>query len=302
MYNKKIRKPSNPYSPLWAMYWAQNPTEHRGVGADGVNDGDGEPGDGEAGGEGAGEAGGEGEGKPSEGEGKPSEGEGNKGPTDEEAKLLKEVMSKKQLMKEQQAKIDELSVELKRFDGVDLEQVQKLLEEQEAAKTKELEKKGEWDKLKAQMVEQQKQEKEQLQNQIDELKNQLSGKSSVISDLTVGHSFDSSTFVDGRTNLTASKARIIYGNHFEIEDGAIIGYDKPAGSADRTMLVNGDGEPLKFDAAIEKIVDADPDRDHILKAKAKPGSDSRPSKGKPADSKPTLHGQSKIAAALSSGS
>lgn len=37
--NKKILKPLDPYSPLWAKYWSQNPKLHRGVGAEAAAEG-----------------------------------------------------------------------------------------------------------------------------------------------------------------------------------------------------------------------------------------------------------------------
>lgn len=37
--NQKIQRPTDDYSPNWNSYWAQNPNEARGVGADGANQG-----------------------------------------------------------------------------------------------------------------------------------------------------------------------------------------------------------------------------------------------------------------------
>jgi hypothetical protein len=51
-------------------------------------------------------------------------------------------------------------------------------------------------------------------------------------------------------------------------------YDKPAGAKDRAPLVDAKGDPLPFDAAIAKLVDADEDRDSMKKSKMKPGSGS----------------------------
>ena len=86
------------------------------------------------------------------------EAEKAKGPTDAEAKLLKEVMEKKEALKKVNAEKAELAEKLARFDGVDLEAVKQLLAEKQERENAELERKGEWDRLKAQMAEQHKKE------------------------------------------------------------------------------------------------------------------------------------------------
>lgn len=290
---KQLLRPQNPYDPAWALYWEQNPNLRRGVGADGVNDDDPKPSEDDP-------KPAEDDPKPGADDPKPSEDDKSGKPTDGEAKLLKEVMDKKQKLKATSEELDGVKKELDKFKGIDLEQVKALLASQEEAKTQELEKKGEWDKLKAQMVDQHNATIQELKDALTEANGKTEKLGSKINDLTVGHSFDASSFINEDLHLTSSKARIIYGSHFSVEDGKVVAYDKPASSSERTMLVDGDGNALPFNAAIKKIVDADPDRDHVVKSKAKPGSDSKPKdKGKPAA--PELKGASKIAAALGAG-
>lgn len=74
--------------------------------------------------------------------------------------------------------------------------------------------------------------------------------------------------------MPVSKVRALYGTHFEFNDGQIVAYDKPAGAAERTMLVDGKGDPLSFEESIKKIIDADADRDQLIKSKTKPGAGS----------------------------
>ncbi|HHJ4449796.1 TPA: hypothetical protein ACQJMR_005500, partial [Raoultella ornithinolytica] len=76
--------------------------------------------------------------------------------------------------------------------------------------------------------------------------------------------------------MTPAKARVIYGSHFEIgEDGQVVGYDKPAGAKDRAVLVDGQGNPLAFESAIERILRADPEADALLRSEAKQGAHSK---------------------------
>lgn len=212
---------------------------------------------------------------------------------EDKAKLLKESMTRKD-------KIKELEAQLKKFEGVDLDQVQKLLKEAEDAETAKLEQKGQWEKLKEQMLTKHTEEVETLKARIEELESTASGKDGVIEKLTVGHAFDSSSFIQDEMTLTPSKARVVYGSHFDIIDGKVVAFDKPRGSDGRTQLIDGSGEALDFNQALKQIVDADPDRDTLIRSKVKPGSDSKgktPAGAKP-NTKETLHGKDRIAAGL----
>lgn len=291
---KKVLRPVDPYDvSAWALFWEQNPNTHRGVGSDGVNDDVGDNGD-----KGNNE---QDPTKASAGEKQPeNKDSGDNKPSDAEAKLIKEVMDKKAKLKSTSEELDKIKGQLKQFEGIDLEQIKTLLAAQQAAKDKELEDKHEWDALKTQMVTQHNAALQELKDALDAEKGNTTKLGGTINDLTIGHSFDSSNFISEDLHLTSSKARIIYGSHFAMEGGKIIAYDKPTSDSSRTMLVDGQGEPLTFDAAIRKIIDADPDRDHVVKSKIKPGSDSKPKdKGKP--NAPELKGASKIEAALSAG-
>lgn len=234
-------------------------------------------------------------------------------PSDAEAKLLREVMEKKEaLTKAKQAATEaenraaELASKLAAFDGIDLEQVKGLLKERQERETAELEKKGEWDRLKQQMAEQHRKEiealKAELSNPVTELSEKLTKREREIHELTIGRSFSESNFIRDSLTLTPSKARVIYGAHFELQDGKVVAYDKPAGATDRTPLVDGNGDALAFDKAIEKLVELDPDRDNLLKSKirAGAGSENDPSTRKQ-DKKVELKGRDRIQAALANG-
>ena len=232
---------------------------------------------------------------------------GDPAPTisDAEAKLLKEVMEKKNKLKAAEAKAAELEANLKRFEGIDPDAVRTLLQAQKDEETKKLEAKGEFDRVKTQMVEEHSRETAALKQLITNAQNDSTLLRAQIAELTVGNAFGSSPFIRDELALTVNKTRQVYGSHFEFADGQIVGYDKPVGAKDRTVLVDGKGDPLNFDLALKKIVDADPDREQLLRSRAKPGAGSNTSstgrtKGVEGAGD-SLVGRGKIAAALSKG-
>lgn len=221
-------------------------------------------------------------------------------PSDEEAKLLKEVMKRKESEKALQTELEKQTAALKQFEGIDPAAVRKLLDDQKAADTKALEDKGEWDRLKVRMGEEHTTEKTKLQDQITALQEQLGQRDGRINDMTVGTSFTGSEFIAKELTLTPGKARVIYGSHFELNDeGAIVGYDKPKGASNRTALVDSLGNPVAFDAALRKIVEADAESEHLLKSGVKPGAQSTTKPAKTGKEEPgSVSGMDKIAAGL----
>ena len=227
---------------------------------------------------------------------------GEKGakPTDKEAELLKEVMAKKDTIKDLEAR-------LKAFDGIDPAKIREMLDQQAAADAKRieaeqkaLEKAGEFDKVKKQIIEAHETEKKTLTTQIEELNKQLSGLGSTIDELTIGSEFKSSEFLK-KTFLTKSTARLKYGAHFSRdEQGRVVGYDKPAGVSGRAMFVDGKGDPLPFDAVLEKLVEADPEKEEILRADVRPGagSDTTATRKNANNGESKVTGRDRIAAAL----
>ena len=269
-----------------------------GAGAGAGAGGEGASGDGKADGSGGGSDEGAGDGSGEGGDG----GDGKKKPTDAEAKLLKEVMDKKTALRKTQAELDEVKARLKDFEGLDAAEIRALLDEKKALETRKLEEKGEWDRLKAQMAEENKKAVDAVNAQLAAEKNRGDALARQVAELTVGGAFSSSAFIKDELTLPPSKARALYGSHFEYdaEKIAVVAYDKAAGAAERTLLVDAQGEPLPFEAALKKLIDADPDRDQITKSKVKVGTGSRTTeKGKaPAQTFEQPKGIDRIAAAL----
>lgn len=252
--------------------------------------------DGTAGGSGGDDKGGN---KDSEGDdGKGGEGSKSGKPTDAEAALLKEVMDKKNKLKETSDQLEQVKAKLKDWEGLDAADVKKLLKEQKDLAARKLEEKGEWDALKKQMNDQHATELAGKDALIAETNGKLTGLQQQIADLTVGNAFGNSKFIAEQMALPITKARILFGSHFEYVDGQVVGFDKPAGAKSRTQLVDAKGEPLSFEAAIQKLVESDSDRDQLMKSKLRNGAGSRTEKeGKPPKTS-DLVGRDRISAGL----
>lgn len=230
--------------------------------------------------------------------------DGNTGPSDAEAKLLKEVMEKKTKLKEVEGQLSAASAIVKQLEELGgLDAIKALVTEKKDAETKKLEDKGEWDRLKAQMNDEHGKTIKGVQDQLAASQAETESLRGVIAELTVGNAFATSGFIKEDLTMPVSKVRVLYGSHFEFKDGQVVAYDKPAGASERTMLVDGKGDPMNFEAALKKIVDTDPDRDQLLKSKMKPGAGSKTTgKGDaPASKLEQPSGLDKISGALAKG-
>jgi hypothetical protein len=228
-------------------------------------------------------------------------------PTDAEAALLKDVMKQKAATKKAQDEATAAKTALAEFDGLDPAELKALkaasIEAATAAalaETKEAEKRGEYDRILNQVRTDAKAREDALSAANATTRDELAVANKRIDDLVIGSSFAGSKFLSDTTMLTGDKARKLYGDHFEIEDGQMVAYDKGRGETDRTPLVDSSGTKLGFEAAIEKILKADPDFERMASSTLKLGSGSRQgTTDKTVDpKKPALVGAAAIAAAL----
>jgi hypothetical protein len=258
-----------------------------------AGDGSGGAGDGAGGAGGAGAAGTDDKGGQGSGVDDKS---GKKGPSDEEARLLKENMKRKEELRKAGEDKAALEAKLKQFDGIDPDAIRKLLDEQKTAESKQLEAKGDWERLKARMAEEHTREVGTIKQQLEALQAQLAKSNGTINDLSIGSKFGQSQFISEEMTLTPAKARVIYGDHFDLVDGEVVGYDKPRGSANRTAIVDGYGNAVAFDAAMAKIVESDSEKDHLLKSKIKSGagSESKKSSGSQQQQSKSTEGMSSL--------
>lgn len=194
---------------------------------------------------------------------------------DQKSTLLKETMSRKDLLKQYGDITPQRAKELLEAENKAQQEAEKARKEKELAAQKELESRGEFEAVKKQIVDQHKQETKVLQDKISALESQVAHLQGSIVEKSIGENFANSKFIKNEVLLTPNKAKAIYGSYFEInDDGKVVGYDKPKGVANRSPLVNSNGEPLGFEDAINKIISADPEVDSLLRSKAKIGSGS----------------------------
>ena len=189
--------------------------------------------------------------------------------------------------------------ELLKFDGIDLEEVKALLNSKKDSENKKLEDQGQWDLLKKQMAEENLKLVKVHADKSIELQSLADAQQQTINKLTLGHSFNTSNFINNELTLSSEKTRIIYGSHFELDGDKIVAYDKPKGSQDRVQLVDASGDSLSFEESMRKIVEADPDKDRLIKVKTKTGSNSSTTGNKvDLTNKTELKGMDRISKAL----
>jgi hypothetical protein len=192
---------------------------------------------------------------------------------------------------------DQADATAARFKGIDPEAARKALEAAAALEEKALIEKGEFDRVRQTIVDAADARAAELEAQIAALNGKVAEKDKTLDNLTVGQNFTTSAFIAEKLVLTPSKTRALYGSHFQLEDGVTVAYDKPAGSPGRTKYLDAKGLPLGFEAAIEKIIAADPEAEYMMKSTMKPGAKSK-TDDKSADEKPATTGVNKILAGL----
>ena len=290
-------EPTDPYdTAAWLKFYEENPGHRRSVGAAGNNEGDDTGGDDDGAGDGNNDDG------AGDGNNGDDTGDGDHKPSDKEAELLKDMMKHKDARK---AAEDELNGLKKKFEGIDPDEYKKFVEEQreakEAAKKAEEQRlldAGEFDKVKEQMNEQHAAAIEALKAEDAKKDDIIAGLNKTIEELTVGSEFSGSEFIGKETIYTSTDARALYGSYFDVEDGKAVGYDKPRGAEGRAPIVDASGNPASFDVAMKRIIEARPDKDHLLVSDMKPGGKSGPSSKDLKQDKTPASARDKIASGL----
>lgn len=275
-----VSKPNDPYDvAAWDKFYAAHPGIHRSVGAAGDDNGEGGEGEGAGNGgennEGAGGNAGEG------GEGKAPTAEELlatiKKLEDEKASLLKDTMKNKGAKKTVEAELGTVKDKLKElFGDTPLEDVKALVENQRKAEEENLRKSGEFDKLTARMAEEHTKTLAKVNGEhgakVKELTGQLDAANAEIRRLLVTNSFAGSSYLAEELTLTPAKAEKLYGDHFKVEEHD--GRRQVVAYVDGKPLANAEGKFIGFEEAFKEIVSLDPEKDVIIKSKAKPGAGS----------------------------
>ena len=216
--------------------------------------------------------------------------------SEDAAKLLKEVMALKAKLKEKDSAVKAIE---EKYSGIDLEAAREALKAAEEAEHKELERKGEYERLLAKQKEKADALIEAERTRAKEIEEKLQAAMKAVDELSLGNAFAHSKFIQEKLALTPNKTRALYAQHFEVEDGKLVAYDKPKGAADRTPLISATGEALSFDEAIAEIINADPDKEYLLKTESRAGAGSKGTTVKTGLEKKTYSDPiSKIAAGL----
>lgn len=234
-----------------------------------------------------------------------------KGEQDQKAELLKETMKKKaakeaaeQSATENATKLETVMGQLTELFGADvgLDKLAEAIKSKKTAEDEALRKAGDFDGLKARLIDEHKKQVQSLEGkssqEIGTLKKELDSASAEIRRLLVSNSFASSTFIKDELNLTPGKAERLFGENFKVvaTDGkrsvaAFLG-DKP--------LTDAEGKAKSFDEALREIIDADEEKETLFKPKAArgagSGNDNQGARGAP---KEPLRGVAAITAGLS---
>lgn len=238
---------------------------------------------------------------------KSAEGEEGSKLSDKEAELLKDVMKHKTRAKQLEQSFEQANSELAKIKAtlgdMSLEDLNSVLKERKDKEIADLEQRGEYSRIVEQMREENTKVVDQIVNEKKQIEEKLQGAMTQIEELTIGRKFLESKFIADDILLPQSIARREFGPHFDLVDGKVVGFDKPRGSSDRTPLVDGKGEYLSFDAALERLVEKHPDSKDMRRSKVKTGANSStetkvPGTRKPAAA-PNVRGQSRIEMALS---
>ncbi len=218
----------------------------------------------------------------------------------EKADLLAEVMDKKGRLKAAQEAEAAAKAKLAEFGDVDPEKVKSLLKAEADAEKAALEASGEFDRVKEMMATEHSKEMAAKDAEIAALKEAASGKDATIDKLTIGRSFSDSKYIQDDLILSAPKVRQLYGEHVGLQDGETVVFDKPASAKDRTVMVDAAGNALSFDEGLKRLVDADPDKETMVKSKMAPGGKSKNNApaGKPKPKDTGVRGAARIMQSL----
>jgi myosin heavy subunit len=220
----------------------------------------------------------------------------------EEAGKTKTAEEAKAALDAATAELEELKTKLASFDGVDPEVAKanaKKVEEAEkaAAEAKKAAKDAEKARAQAEndvtklreiQAEEHKAELDRVKAEKEARDSEVTTLQEQLNNIRVENAFANSKFITEQTILTGGKAQRLFGDYVDVVDGQAVVYDAPRGDEKRAKVMDSKGNALPFNDAIAKVINADPDKDSLLKSKTKPGTGS-----KTEDGRPTAPGQSR---------
>ncbi len=200
-----------------------------------------------------------------------------KKPSDEEAKLLKEVMAQKAKAKELQAKLDALKDIDPDAARAALKEAAELKAKKEQDDLKALEEKGEYARIIEQLNQKNDEQISAIAKERDEARQALAAKEAALLAKEKSNLFANSNYIRDNILISGKKVEVLLGDYFDYdtETGDVIAYDKPKGAKERTPIVDDRGSYVSFETAIEKLVTADKDFEKLVKSTVKPGAQSK---------------------------
>jgi hypothetical protein len=108
------------------------------------------------------------------------------------------------------------------------------------------------------------------------VRERLSAKIEELASEKITGAFARSPFVRDKLALPGDIAQSKFGSSFKVENGAVVAHDD---SGAVILSTSRPGEPADFEEAIAALVNAYPDKDHILKGSGASGTGARTSAG-----------------------
>ena len=164
---------------------------------------------------------------------------------------------------------------LKVFDGLDPAKAREALDKVGSIDAKKLIDAGEVDKVKAEAIKAVEEQYKPIVAERDALKAELYSEK-------IGGAFARSAFAKDKLAIPADFVQARFGSQFKLEAGKVVAYDA---NGNQIYSKSRPGELADFDEALEFLVNAYPQRDHILKGTGAQGSGARPSNGGAAGTK-----------------
>lgn len=164
--------------------------------------------------------------------------------------------------KSHREKAEQAVAKLAAFEGIDPAKAREAFDKLSKIDQKKLIDSGEIDKVRGEI-------EKGFTGQLEELKKTNAAQADRINNMTLDAAFNGSEFVTKKIVVPADMFRNTFGKHFKIEEGKLVPYDA---SGSKIYSSKKMGEIADFDEALEKIVDAYPAKDTILKGVNASGS------------------------------
>ncbi|MFA7308198.1 MAG: DUF6651 domain-containing protein [Hyphomicrobium sp.] len=158
---------------------------------------------------------------------------------------------------------------LKTFEGLDAAKARDALEKLSTIDQKKLIDAGEVEKVKAEI-------QKALEVKIADAEKRATDLEGQLYSEKIGGAFKSSEFIKNKIAIPSEFVESRFGNNFKIEDGKVVAFDQ---NGNKIYSAAKPGELADFDEALSILVNANPQRDNILKGTGSNGTGAKTSNG-----------------------